>query len=135
MCPPIPCKLRKISEYGYMIPTWNPDKVRSGRYSGSSYCGLGSGEYVVLAYIDGEFSQYCNQGMTDEEIIMGCIAHLNTPPPRKKYAKKAPKAPYGNLNLVNYQRKEEAGRSVYYVVAMTTDQKKNKNFWGQGHSR
>ena len=133
-CQPIPCNLRQITEYGYMIPSWNPDKTRLGRYSGSSYSSIESGEYVVLVYVDGDFSEPQSRGMTDEDIVLGCIAHLNTPPVRKKYAKGAPKPLYGSLNLVSYQRKENEG-SVFYVVAMTTDQRKNKNFWGQGYGK
>jgi len=128
-CDPIPCELRSIPEYGAMLPDWNPDKLRKGRYSSSTYVGVTDKRYAVISYLEGDFAPYADQGMTDEEIVSGCIAYLNLAPPRKKYAKKTPKPPYGKLELLRSHRRE-GDDGVFYIVVMTTDQKKNKNFWG-----
>jgi len=130
---PIPCELRSISEYPSLLPSWNPDKFRKGRYAGSAYSSTHKKEYAVIVYIDGEFEPLRSQGMLDEEILAGCIATLNKAPPRKKYAKKAPKAPYGDLRILQWQAKEySATGKLSYVVVLGTNQKKNKNFWGVG---
>jgi len=72
-----------------------------------------------------------SQGLTDDEILSGCIASLNTPPPRKKYAKKAPKAPYGTLRMLQWQAKEKDGK-LFYVTVVATNHRNNVNFWGTG---
>lgn len=130
---PIPCKLRELTEYNKVLPTWNPNKKRKGRYTSSFYGNVGKKRYCVISYIDGNFDNYYNEGYTDRQVLEGCIEFLNTPPPRKKYAKKTPKPLYGNLELIKFQRKEDSSHGVYFVVVLKTDQKKNRNFWGIGH--
>ena len=130
---PISCKLREISEYPSLLPSWNPDKLRRGRYAGSAYASVRKKESAVIAYVDGDFAPFRTQGMADEEILLGCVAFLNTPPPRKKYAKKTPQAPYGSLRLLRWQaKKNPTDGKPSYVVVLGTNQKKNKNFWGIG---
>jgi len=85
--------------------------------------------------VDGDFNEWIDQGLSDYEIAEGCIEHLNTPPTRKKYAKKAPKAPYGILQLKAQQRKYDEDGKLSYVLVVTTDQKKNRNFWGVGRGK
>ena len=120
---PIPCKLRELTEYGKVLPTWNPDKKRKGRYTSSCYGKIGKKNYCIIV----------NEGHSDEEILLGCINFLNTPPPRKKYAKKTPQPLYGDLALIKHQRKEDSEHGLYYVAVLKTNQKKNKNFWGVGY--
>jgi len=112
-----------------MLPRWNPDKLRKGRYSSGTYAGVTDKKYAVIAYLEGDFAPYIEQGLSDREIIERCLAHLNLAPPRKKYAKKIPKPPYGKLELLRFQQKT-GDNGVFYIIVVTTDQKKNKNFWG-----
>jgi hypothetical protein len=68
------------------------------------------------------------KGLSDKEIIDGCLLFLNKPPPRKR------KPLYGSLQPVQradgaYEVKEKDGN---YIVCFSTDQRRNKNFWGDG---
>jgi hypothetical protein len=116
-----------------MLPDWNPEKKKLGRYSGSVRTNVPPKHYVVLASVTGDFIEQAESGLTDHEILQGCLSYLSTAPHRKKYAKRAPKAPYGKLSLVNFQRHDEGSGLTRYTVVMTTDQYKNKYFWGQGY--
>ena len=59
---PIPCKLRELTEYNKVLPTWNPNKKRKGRYTSSFYGNVGKKRYCVISYIDGNFDNYYNEG-------------------------------------------------------------------------
>ena len=91
---------------------------------------------MVLFTVEGDFSESLAGGLSDDEIVNGCLAFLNTPPPRKKYAKKTPQPLYGSLGLVKYRRKvnEETGETSFSVVA-TTSHRKSRNFWGIGRGK
>ena len=100
----IECSLREMAEFGKILPTWNPNDRKRGRYSGSRYNTGSKDRYPVLAYIDGDFASYLEEGLSPEEIVWACINFLNTPPPRKKFAKRQPKPLYGTLDLVRRRR-------------------------------
>jgi hypothetical protein len=118
-----------------MLSDWNPNKKRLGRYSGSMHVGIGEKQYMVLAHIEGDFESYLQQGLSDRDIVEGCIEFLNTPPPRKKYAKSTPKALYGTFRLFAHHRKYDEADKIYYAVAMATNHKKSKHFWGVGREK
>ena len=75
------------------------------------------------------------EGLFDEmsapELVEACLETLNTPPPRKKYAKKDPKPKYGILEHYKSQVVEKSGRKVLSTLLVTTN-KKSKFFWGKG---
>ena len=128
----VECRFRKLREYGSVLPDWNPDSTRLGRYSGSRWNAVPKNRYSVLAYIDGNFEDLSAQGMNEEDIVWACVNFLNTPPPRKKYAKRTPKPLYGELCIVKHiARRDEAGK-LYFEVVLSTEQKKNRYFWGVG---
>jgi len=128
----IECSLRELTEFGAILPNWNSNEKRLGRYSGSRWHTVPKSRYPILAYIDGDFASYFEEGMTSEEIIWACINFLNTPPPRKKFAKRQPKPLYGTLDLIRHKIMSDAkGRSCFQVV-LSTEKKKNKHFWGHG---
>ena len=110
---PISCKLREISEYPSLLPSWNPDKLRRGRYAGSAYASVRKKEYAVIAYV---------------------ALHFYTRRPQERSTqKKTPQAPYGSLRLLRWQaKKNPTDGKPSYVVVLGTNQKKNKNFWGIG---
>ena len=90
---------------------------------------------MVLAHIEGDFEPCLQQGLSDRDIAEGCIVFLNTPPPRKKYAKSTPKPLYGTFRLIKHSRKYDENGMIYYSVIMATSQKKSKHFWGVGEGK
>jgi len=129
----IVCSLRDMNFTG--------SEVRKGRYHGSNFRdvkGFGKNRWVIGAYIDFDCASELGQSpawMSEEEVISDCIKYLNEVPKRKKYEKKKPKPPYGNLSLYRYTfKRNEGARRNYIEVLLITDQKKNPNFWGKGQS-
>tara|TARA_R100000008_G_C3555737_1_gene153061 strand:+ start:142 stop:528 length:387 start_codon:yes stop_codon:yes gene_type:complete len=115
-------------------------KKRSGRYHGSFFSDIpsyGKSRWVVLGEIDVDFSVCTEKDMSEREVVEACVNYLNLPPPRKKYAKREPKPPYGTLELYKYYVKEQnnATNKTRVQVLLITDQRKNKNFWREGMSR
>ena len=107
---------------------------RFGRYSESCYWdikGYGSKRWVVAARIGLDFEDDEVARMTKQEIIEGCMNHLNTVPPRKKYAKKKPSPKYGFLKCYNAKFLEKDGKK-YISALLITEKRKNKLFWGKG---
>ena len=111
-------------------------KVKYGRYHGTCFWdikGYGSKKWVVGVKINLDFEAEQLKGMTKSSIVEGCMNHLNTVPPRKKYAKKKPTPKYGFL--VCYKSKFVEKDGVKYISALVvTDKIKNKFFWGKGKS-
>ena len=106
-------------------------KTKFGRYHGSMFWnipGFGSKKWVVAARIKVEDAV---NDLTEQEIIEGCIAYLNTPPPRKKFQRRIKKPKYGSLELykANFI---EVGGSCYISALLVTDQRNSKYFWGKG---
>tara|TARA_R100000234_G_C4985155_1_gene172857 strand:+ start:737 stop:1171 length:435 start_codon:yes stop_codon:yes gene_type:complete len=127
----IPCSFRAIPEW---LSTGIGEKKKSGRYSATNFHipGFGRKKWVVLAYLNvPDIAMLKAQGMTEDEILEGCIEYLNQPPPRKKYQRRNRKPLYGKLELLSYKFTEKKGESLL-CVSLATDQRKNKNFWGSG---
>ncbi len=130
--PGIACSLRKMTEFSAVLPNWNPSKTKNGRYACSRWGNMKSKEYPVLGRIDGEFEDMLMSGADPEEIINGCLEYLNTPPPRKRFAKRSPKPLYGKLRAYRAELKRKSNGVAYFDVILTTNQRRNKNFWGEG---
>ena len=111
-------------------------KTKYGRYHGSCFWdikGYGSKKWVVGVKIGIDDSDNQLEELTNDAIIKGCMNHLNTVPPRKKYAKKKPKPKYGFLECYKATVKEEDG-AKYISALLVTDSIKSKFFWGKGKS-
>ena len=136
----ITCKLHPTREWGELLPNWNPDKKKSGRYHGSMWNveGMGKTKWVVGVYIETDLDKYLSEGYTEEQIVAGCIEFLNKPPRRKKYARRTPRPLYGNLDAMPVQwrlmKKTFPGEEerTYIQAMIVTDRKKNRHFWGEG---
>mgnify|MGYP005814753583 FL=1 len=130
----IKCGFRKTSEFGALLPSWNKNKKKLGKYHGSNFYnikGFGTKKWVVVAKIDVDYEPHLSEGRTQEEVVAGCLEYLNQVPPRKKYAKKKPVAPYGKLECHRaiFNRDEEGS---YIQALLIIDKRKNKLFWGEG---
>jgi len=136
----IPCSLHPTREYGEVLPNWNPDKTKFGRYHGSMFAfkGCGKTKWVVGVYIDANVDEQIEEGHTAEQIVAGCIEYLNKPPPRKKYARRQPRPLYGNLDKMPIQWRlikkafPQEEEKTYIQALIVTDRSKNRLFWGEG---
>ena len=135
----LPCNFRLMPEWPHLKEA--PDtKKRGGRYHGSFFADVpayGRSRWVVLGEIDVDFRLCVEKDMSEREVGEACVNYLNLPPPRKKYAKREPKPPYGTLELYRYYVKEfdEKTSKTRVQILLLTDQRKNKNFWREGISR
>ena len=124
----IPCNFREIPEW--VSTNWG-DRKKSGRYSATNFHIPGFGKrsgwcWLILNVPDIKILRA--QGMTEDEILEGCVEYLNQPP-RKKYQRRKQEALYGKLELLSYRFTEKKGEPLL-CVSLITDQRKNKNFWG-----
>ena len=129
----IECQLRDLGEFQYVLSEHNTKKKRKGYYSHSvlPVKGLGRERWPIVVQIDVDYQKYIEQGYTQAEVAEQCVEFLNQAPPRKKYAKKKPKPPYGHLEIYKASFKEDEN-GKYIEAELTTDQRKNKNFWREG---
>jgi len=129
----IECDLRDVAEfYEYAAA---PEERKKGRYHGSMFWsirGFGRKKWVVGAYLDVDYTPYIEQGLEKEEIIQLCLNHLNSPPKRKKFQKKTESPLYGNLEIYSYKFRVSKSGNQFIEALLVTDQRKNKNFWGEG---
>lgn len=129
----IECQLRDLGEFQYVLSRHSAKKKRKGYYSHSvlPVKGLGRERWPIVVQIDVDYQKYIEQGLAQDEVIEQCVEFLNQAPPRKKYAKKKPKPPYGHLEIYKAAFKEDEN-GKYIEAELTTDQRKNKNFWREG---
>ena len=129
----IECSLRDQKEYGKLLPDWGTGKTKKGRYHGSSFAveGFGFSCWAIGVYINVEHSRYTEDGMTDEQVLEGCVEYLNQPPPRKKYQKKKPQPRYGILSPYRGKVIERDGKKTLSAL-LITESRKNKLFWSEG---
>ena len=121
------CHLRDMS-----VTSRGITQCRKGRYHGSQFWdvdGFGKSRWVVGAYI--ELDEYPPEAER-EDIVEECIAHLNSPPERKKYEKAMKEPLYGKLSVYNYTFRQHEGGKPYIEALLITDQRTNKHFWGKG---
>jgi len=131
----IPCQFLKQHQYADFV-TMEDAPERCGSYHGSVWHeveGFGVKKWVVGGHVVIDYDKYRQQGMADEEILRGCVEYLNCPPKRKKYAKRTPKPLYGTLDDMPIRHKfmEKNGQKCIMMI-LVTDQRKNKNFHGEG---
>ena len=140
----IECRLCPSQEYGSVLPTWNPDKTKHGRYHGSTWSGIpgfGTKKWVVGVWIEAEIEQHLSDGYTEEEIVAGCLRYLNKPPPRKKYSRRVARPLYGILDemparwRITPKTFSEAPEKMHIQAFIITDRRKNRYFWGEGRNQ
>ena len=125
------CDLDKVARYFFLNTSKN--ETKSGRYCSTNFWDIkdyGSKKWVVCVRIVLEdkslFSLY-----EKDDLVDGCLNHLNKPPPRKKYAKKKPRPKYGILKHYRSKIIDKDGEKIISAL-LITDDKKNKSFWGKG---
>jgi len=133
----IPCHFLKQGEFASVVPNWEGPK-KCGNYHGSVWHevdGFGVSKWVVGTHVVVDYEKYHKQGMSDEDILRGCIEYLNCPPKRKKYAKRTPKPMYGTLDdmPLRYKLKNKNGTNCIMMI-LVTNQRKNKHFHGEGQN-
>ncbi len=93
--------------------------------------GYGAQVWAVIASLDVDLNKVAlEEDMLESEVVEACINYLNTPPPRKKYAKRTPQPLYGELQLYKYYPKDDGVQVILLV-----DKRKSKHFWGEGFKR
>ena len=104
---------------------------KKGRYSQTMHWdvpGFGKKKWVAIGYLDVDWPTMEQQGLTKDEIVEICVGFLNTPPPRKKYAKKEPRPPYGKIQ--RYKEKWIDDGDPHVIFEFITDDPSNENFIG-----
>jgi hypothetical protein len=105
-----------------LTPIDEKSEIKSGRYSSSYYpiknCNMSV--WPVLAYIKADVDVLRTKGYTDKVIYAGCINFLSSQTSGKKRK-------YGNLFPFSFAFKEDK-----IIATFITDDRKNKNFWGEG---
>jgi len=128
----IECKLREIDEY----PSLESKKKKLGRYHQSIFGNKKENMYVIGAYIDGDFKQYIDKEMREEQILEECLLFLNSKTRRKSKRNKVSKCIYGKLedyqSSLKYDEKEE---KYYFEALLLTDERKNEYFWSEGRKK
>ncbi len=132
----IACSLLKRTQYAGLLPDYEPDLKRCGTYHSSVWHEVeewGHKKWVVGAYLEVDYEKHQEDGKSMEEILAGCIAHLNQPPPRKKYQRRLKNPLYGNLSPmpIRWWFKEVDGIKCVGVL-IVTDKRKCRHFWGEG---
>ena len=133
---PIKCDLLERSQYASMMPNYEPDILKKGTYHGSVWHdveGWGIKKWVVTAILDVDHRTLIAEGMSMEEILAGCFAFLNMPPERKKFQRRKRKPLYGNLEPYPHRHGTKIVDGKEYIwVALVTDKRKCKEFFGEG---
>ena len=135
----LPCNFRLMPEWPHLKENVDAPK-KAGRYHGSFFANVvsyGRSRWAILGEIDVDFDLCREKDISEREAVEACVNYLNLPPPRKKYAKREPKPPYGTLELYRYYVKEhnQVTKKTRVQILLLTDQRKNKNFWREGISR
>ena len=113
------------------------EKKRYGRYHGTNFWdvkGYGQKKWIVSVRIRLENPEEA-LGLSDKEVLEGCINFLNTPPPRKKYSRKDPVPKYGKLSLYrgkNISHKISPEGSRVYSALVLVENQKSRFFWSKG---
>jgi len=114
------CEFMPLTER--LTPIDEKSEIKSGRYSSSYYpiknCNMSV--WPVLAYIKADVDVLRTKGYTDKVIYAGCINFLSSQTSGKKRK-------YGNLFPFSFAFKEDK-----IIATFITDDRKNKNFLGEG---
>jgi len=104
---------------------------KKGRYSQTMHWdvpGFGKQKWVAIGYLDVDWIQMEQEGLSKDEIVEICVDFLNTPPPRKKHSKKQPRPMYGKIE--RYKEKWIDGEDPHVIFEFITDDPANENFIG-----
>lgn len=120
----IECSFKPLTEW-YLVHG-EEGKKKCGHYSRSilPVKGFGKTVWSVVAYIDVDYDEHRAKGLTDKEIVEGCVNFLNKP-----LTKRHRKSRYGKLALNWFNILEDKG---VVSTCLLIDQHNNKNFWGKG---
>ena len=122
----IVCKFKEMGEYEPAIPASPDDKKKLGSYDRTNLNveGFGYKKWAIVAYIipDEPIQKYLDEGLTEQQIVDGCIEFLNQPP-----TKRSRKPKYGMLEC-RYFTLVEGMISASILI----DQRNSKYFWGRG---
>jgi len=124
----VQCELQDMFEY-----SGSGGKSKKGRYHGSIFHdipGFGKRRWVVAARLLFDSSNV-SVDYDENELASACVAFLNKPPPRQKFAKRQPFPKYGKLELYRAHTLERDGPPCLSVL-LVVDDIKNPNFWGKG---
>ncbi len=120
----IPCSFEAVTQW-YGI--FQEGETKLGRYDGTNMNvkGLGYDKWALVANIllKDPVQKYLGEGMTEEQILAGCLEFLNKPP-----TKRARKPKYGHLE----HRYFKVLGDDKITVSLTTTDRNNKYFWGRG---
>lgn len=114
------CSFEPLTER--LTPVEQDSVIKDGRYSSSYYPikNINYAVWPVLAYIKTDIDGLREKGYTDKEIYAGCINFLSSQTSGKKRK-------YGNLFPFSFSIKPDR-----IIATFITDDRKNKNFWGEG---
>ena len=128
----IRCDLIPVKEHGSMTGG-EGNKTKHGKYHGSMFWdvpGFASKKWIVGTRIKIEGS--VPVGMSDKDLIEGCVEYINAPPPRKKFQRRQQSPKYGKLDLYKAKVIRSEDGSMYISALLITDKRKSKHFWGKG---
>ena len=120
----IECVLKEFGPYEPSF-TYDGEKKKLGRYEGGTMPTKGFGDkkwsIAVRIVMTRPLDEFKEDGLTEEEVVQGCVKFLNKKPYRAR------KLPYGTLSCRHF---------VFHTdeisVSLMTDDRNNKNFWGRG---
>jgi len=129
----IPCTLSQIKQNSLIKNT--SLKFKHGQYLSNYFHIKGYGKkcWVVAVNIEVDHALYLAQGLSEKELILQCVAHLNFPP-KSKYGKKRRRQPlYGKFRAEPYsfKLKIKNGKSVIETL-LVIERRKSRHFWGEG---
>ena len=120
----IPCSFEAVTQW-YGI--FEEGETKLGRYDGTNMNikGLGYDKWALVANIllNDPVQKYLEEGLTEEQILVGCLEFLNKPP-----TKRSRKPKYGHLEHRYFKLLD--GEKI--TVSLTTTDRNNKHFWGRG---
>lgn len=124
----IACKFKELRELEPSLIRRKDTKTKLGKYEGGNLNikGFGYDKWGVSAYIilDKPFKEYFDSGLTEPQIIEGCLKYLNKPA-----TKRSKKLKYGNLECRYFIFMEDM-----ISVSLIIDEKNSKYFWGRGQT-
>ena len=125
----IDCCFEEIDEWNGLLDA-KTDKKKLGRYDGSNVRaeGIGITCWPIIANIlvSSDIKSLLSSGLSEEEIILGCIKFLNKKPYRAR------KLRYGKLE-VRYFIVDTKNNKI--SASLTTTERNSKHFWGRGSFR
>lgn len=121
----IECSFEQVEEwYPFMNEGGNK---KAGRYDSTNLPikGLGFDKWAIVANIilDETLDKYLAMGLTEEDVVERCVAHLNKPP-----TKRSRKPKYGTLKCRYFNVLTDKKISA----SLITTERNSKHFWGRG---